>query len=93
MSAAQLITQLRSRGFTVAASGGRLRVVAERGELTEPLRQAIMQQKSELLALLANEEADGAPDLVRISRDGVLPLSSFQERLWILHRLEPENTS
>ncbi len=93
MSAAQLITQLRSRGFTVAASGGRLRVVAERGELTEPLRQAIMQQKSELLALLANEEGDGAPDLVRISRDGVLPLSSFQERLWILHRLEPENTS
>ena len=30
-------------------------------------------------------------DLVKVPRIGVLPLSFFQERLWILHRLDPHS--
>jgi amino acid adenylation domain-containing protein len=93
LSASQLITQLRSLGFTIAASGGRLRVTAERGELTDQIRQMIVQQKAELLDLLTHEAPADSADLVTITRDGPLPLSSFQERLWILHRLDPDNTT
>lgn len=94
MSAIQLIAQLRSLGFTIAASGGRLRVTAERGELTDQIRQMIVAQKSQLLDLLAQEEEGESAELVPVPRSGGgLPLSSFQERLWILHRLDPENTT
>lgn len=93
MSARQLMARLRSLGVSIAASGGRLRVTAERGELTEQLKQEIAQQKSELLDLL-NDEAGGlSKGLLPIPRDGALPLSSFQMRLWVLHRLEPESTA
>ena len=30
---------------------------------------------------------------VRVPRDGNLPLSFFQERLWVIQRLEPESTA
>ncbi len=92
MSAIELIAQLRSLGFTIAASGGRLRVTAQRGELTDQIRQMIVQQKSALLDLLSHED-EREPPLVSIPRTGALPLSTFQERLWILHRLAPEDTT
>jgi amino acid adenylation domain-containing protein len=37
-------------------------------------------------------EAEAAP-IVRVPRDGPLPLSFAQERLWFLHRLEPESAA
>jgi amino acid adenylation domain-containing protein len=68
-------------------------VTAARGELTEDLKQAITRQKPELLELLANEMNGPSKDLFAIARDGALPLSSFQMRLWVLQRLEPDSTA
>lgn len=68
-------------------------MTAERGGLTEELKQTIAEQKSELLDALADETAGPSKDLLRIPRDGPLPLSSFQMRLWVLHRLEPDSTA
>jgi amino acid adenylation domain-containing protein len=68
-------------------------VTAERGGLTEELKQTIAEQKSELLDALADEAAGPSKDLLRIPRDGPLPLSSFQMRLWVLQRLEPDSTT
>jgi amino acid adenylation domain-containing protein len=68
-------------------------VTAERGRLTEELKQTIAEQKSELLDALADETAGPSKHLLRIPRDGPLPLSSFQMRLWVLHRLEPDSTA
>jgi amino acid adenylation domain-containing protein len=68
-------------------------VTAERGGLTDELKQTIAEQKSELLDALADEAAGSSKDLLRIPRDRPLPLSSFQMRLWVLHRLEPDSTA
>jgi amino acid adenylation domain-containing protein len=89
----ELIAHLRSIGVNVAASGVRLRVTAEPGVLTEELKQAIAQQKSDLLDLLTDEAASQSQGLLPIARDAPLPLSSFQMRLWVLHQLEPESTA
>jgi amino acid adenylation domain-containing protein len=87
------MAHLRSLGVEIAASRGRLRVTAERGGLTEELKQAIVQQKSQLLDLLVEEAVGRSQELVPVQRDGGLPLSTFQMRLWVLHRLEPDSTA
>jgi amino acid adenylation domain-containing protein len=93
LSAQQLLTRLRSLGVNIAPAGGRLHVTAVRGALTEQVQQEIAQQKSELLNLLADEA--GTPPNARLPTGGeaALPLSSFQMRLWVLHRLEPDSTA
>jgi amino acid adenylation domain-containing protein len=93
LSPRQLMARLRSLGVNISASGGRLRVTAGRGELTEQLKQTIAQQKSELLDLLTDEAGGPSNGLIPSPRDGALPLSSFQMRLWVLHRLEPDSTA
>jgi amino acid adenylation domain-containing protein len=57
------------------------------------MQQAIAAHKTELLKLLDPRSATRSPDVIRIARISTLPLSFFQERLWVLHRLEPENTA
>jgi amino acid adenylation domain-containing protein len=91
LSAGQLIARLRSLGVGITASGGRLRVTARGGDLTDQMMQAITTQKTELLDLLAEEATEVNGGLVAIPRGGSLPLSSFQQRLWVLHRLEPDS--
>jgi amino acid adenylation domain-containing protein len=95
LSAVQLIGWLRSVGVAIGASEGRLRVTAEHGAVTPKIRQKIAEQKTALLELLAAEaaKAAGAPsDLVPVPRDRALPLSLFQQRLWVIHRIEPDST-
>ena len=93
MSAAQLIGWLRSVGVGIGLSEGRLRVTAERGTVTPALRQEIAAQKTALVALLSTEAAEApAGPVVAVPRDGVLPLSAFQQRLWVIDRLEPDRT-
>jgi amino acid adenylation domain-containing protein len=93
LTAGQLVARLRSLGVGITATGERLRVTARRGGLTDEIRQAIAAQKTELLELLAEEPAESADQLLAVSRARPLPLSSFQQRLWVLHRLEPESTA
>jgi amino acid adenylation domain-containing protein len=87
------MSHLRSLGVNVAASGGRLRVTAQRGELTDELKWMIADRKSELLDLLSDEAGEPSKELRPIPRAGALPLSSFQMRLWVLHLLEPMSTA
>src|SRR5262249_46353456 len=49
--------------------------------------------KDALIVLLQRREASGKRDLVHVERGGPLPVSSFQERLWIAQRLEPASNA
>lgn len=93
MNAAELHALLVSLGVDIAAEQGRLRVRAARGRLTEELQGAIARQKEQLLELLDSRSVTGASEVVKVPRSGGLPLSFFQERLWVLQRLEPGSTA
>ncbi|MEP7209270.1 MAG: amino acid adenylation domain-containing protein [Alphaproteobacteria bacterium] len=92
MNTTQLLAHLSSLRIGLVAVGGVLRVRAQPGALDTQTRQAIADQKTELIKLLEAREVAGDSDVVPTSR-ATSELSLFQERLWILHRLEPENTA
>jgi amino acid adenylation domain-containing protein len=87
-----LLARLQGLGVKLVAEGDRLRVSAAQGTLNEELRLEISANKTELLELLANQTSFLSPP-ERVSREGTLPLSSFQERLWIIQTLAPESTA
>lgn len=93
MTAGELYSRLISLGIKIVAERGQLRVNAARGQLTDELRASIAENRTDLLELLANPGASDRFELVRVSRDGAQVLSFFQERLWILQRLDPTSTT
>ncbi|MBP7566907.1 MAG: amino acid adenylation domain-containing protein [Burkholderiaceae bacterium] len=93
MNARELLAQLEGLGVELTADEGRLRVSAARGRLDDELKHAIGEHKPELLALLAQRRPPAAGPVASVAHDGPLPLSPFQERLWILQQLEPDSTT
>ncbi len=87
LNAAELLERLRALGADVAVSDGRLRVSSPKGQLTDELKSSIAARKQELIALLSPR------DLIALPRTGDLPLSFFQERLWLLHHFQPQSTA
>jgi amino acid adenylation domain-containing protein len=93
LNAIELLNRLDAMGVQLKAADGRLLVRAARGRLDDALKQAISDNKSELLTLLVGRDPVEEPPLPRVAPDGQLPLSLFQERLWILQQLEPDSTT
>jgi amino acid adenylation domain-containing protein len=89
VTGSELLAWLRSLGCDLQAADGRLKVNAPSGALTQDVRDMILRRKPELLQLLEAEAASRADDrLLPISRDGRLPLSLFQQGLWIAQQLQ-----
>ena len=93
MNAPELHAYLTSLGVAISAENDQLRVRASRGQLTDEIKNLIAARKNELLELVARQSPREGAVLVRVPRSGLLPLSSFQQRLWIIQRLEPESTA
>jgi amino acid adenylation domain-containing protein len=94
LNAAQLHAHLLSLGIEVAVEeGGKLRVRAKPGVLTVDVQQAIAARRVELLELLADRPKSSLTSFTALPRGAAHPLSLFQERLWVLHRLDPANTA
>ena len=92
MTAEEFLSHLRSLDVKLWADGNHLRCSAPRAVLTQELYAELKNRKVQILALLhrANSVASSTEPLVRpVSRDGDLPLSFAQQRLWFLDRLEP----
>jgi amino acid adenylation domain-containing protein len=92
LTVSDLLARLEGLGVKLVAEGDRLRANAAPGILTEERRLEISANKSKLLELLTNRASFLSPP-EWVSREGTLPLSSFQQRLWIIQTLEPENTA
>ncbi len=78
----EFLTHLTSLGIKVWAEGESLRYRAPAGVLTPALKHALSERKAEILAML------------RGSRRPARILASFaQQRMWVLHKLDPASAA
>jgi natural product biosynthesis luciferase-like monooxygenase protein len=88
-----LLAELKDRDVRVWVEEGRLRYSAPKGALSPELLERLREQKPALMEYL--QRARGAvravlPALEPVPRDGPLPLSFPQQRLWFLSRFQQD---
>ena len=85
-----LLDSLARRDVRLWLDGDRLRVNAPKGVLDDEMRALISSRKDELIAALKSASGSGARDPIpQLPRGGPLPVSSVQQRLWFLDRMDP----
>lgn len=93
-SITELLNRLRKLDVQLWSEGDRLRCSAKSGVLTPSLQAEIARRKPELLDFLSrtqrNRQSVSLP-LRRIPRNGTLPTSFGQQRLWFLQELDPDS--
>ena len=92
----EFVCHLSSLGITLEADENRLRCQSPEGILTPTLRQEIGDRKPELLQFLQQAKQSKSTahlPIQPVARDGHLPLSFAQQRLWFLHYLSPDSCS
>ena len=94
MNQHQLLAELFRRRVKVWIDDGQLRVRAPKGTLTPELRDALVAQKQAILSAVSSlnlvAPASHAP-VAAVPRNGSLPLSFNQQRLWSLAQLRPDS--
>jgi amino acid adenylation domain-containing protein len=90
-SAIEFLNSLASKGIKLSASSGRLECYAQKGTLTEEIRDGIVKHKAGIIALFEARKRRPQPQtgsgLLRGARE--YPLSAGQKGLYILHQLHP----
>ncbi|MCJ9707086.1 condensation domain-containing protein, partial [Bradyrhizobium sp. SHOUNA76] len=89
MSSIELLTELRRRGIKILCDGDVLRIRGQNDQLTPSLRQRLLEQKSDIIALFTRLNETGVEDPIPVvPRSSNLPLSFAQERMWLLEQIE-----
>jgi amino acid adenylation domain-containing protein len=85
-----LLQRLRVLDVHMRVEKGRVRISAPKGSITPELERALLAHRDDLRRMLEAQDDDAV--LVPVPRDDSLPLSFFQERLWLADQLEPGST-
>src|SRR5689334_6064041 len=93
-SAIEFLNSLASKGIKLSAEAGQLECYAQKGMLTNDIRDGIVKYRSEIIALFESRRRQQAQththtykNLSRKVRE--FPLSAGQKGLYILHKLHP----
>jgi len=95
VSTDELITKLRTLGVKLWADGDKLRFRAPKGSLTEELVTELAREKSAVLTWFRQNAPGGGTTesrVVPVQRNGELPLSFAQQRLWFLDQFAGTGT-
>ena len=88
----ELLAQMKALGIELSAEGDKLRIDAPKGVLSPSIRELLSEHKTDILQFLHTSKHTGACPLIPAApRDGHLPASFSQERLWFLAQLEPDS--
>ncbi|MFW9260821.1 amino acid adenylation domain-containing protein [Nostoc sp. CALU 546] len=92
----ELLSELRQRDVKLWLEGDRLRYRAAKDSLTPELLTELKTQKAEIINFLrqiTTSASSQIPPIVACERNGNLPLSFGQQRIWFLHQFEPNSSS
>ncbi len=91
----EFICQLRNLSINLETDGDRLRCHAPEGALTPTLRQEIAKRKIDIISLLqeAKQSKSDQLSIQPVARDGKLPLSFAQQRLWFIDQISPDSAA
>ena len=89
----QFILDLRTFDIKLWVENGRLRYSAPPGVMTMARKHQLRERKAELLAFLSNSNGYAPQAIQPVAREGDLPLSFAQQRIWFLEQLEGESAT